>query len=133
LVTSPPRTAVRPTSNCGLTSSTTSASAAAVAATAGSTSVEGDEGEVAHDEPGRSLPGRIGEDLRVHVPDVEALDGHDPGIRADGRRELVVPHVDGEHRTRTALAQHLRESAGRRAHVQREPPRRRCRTRRARR
>ena len=77
---------------------------------------------------------RLGERLGRHVAHVEALDRDHAGSIGDGCRELAVPDIHRDHRVRAALAQHLGESAGRRAHVEGEASaRRRRRTRRGRR
>ena len=57
------------------------------------------------------------------MADVEALDDDDTGIRSDRGCELTVSDVHGEHRLRAALAKHLGEPAGRRAHVERHTTR----------
>src|SRR5690606_4220523 len=77
--------------------------------------------KIADDQIGPpTLAGRLGKTLRSHVADVEALDGGDAGVGGDDIRELSVADVDGEHPTCTALAEHLGESAGGGAHVQRQ-------------
>ena len=78
-----------------------------------------DERQVPGDDRGRHIHAtRGGERLRGHVPDVEALDGDDSRVGGHGRGELAVTDIDRDHGLRTPLAQHLRESPGRRTHVE---------------
>ena len=56
--------------------------------------------------------------LRRHIPDVEALVDLHPGILAELRDQLAVPHVHRHHVCRTVPEQHLSETAGGGAGVQ---------------
>ena len=105
----------RPTSNCGLTRSRRSAPRRGDhGGQRGQHEREGDEGEVADDEPGR--PGR--RSSRRQVADVDALPDGDPGVGAQPRDELVVADVDRDDVRGAAPQQDVGEPAGGGAGVQ---------------
>ena len=64
--------------------------------------------------------GELGEHRAIEVAHVAPLDEHEARRVVQLGRELSVPDVDGEHRTGAALEQHLGESAGRGAGVERD-------------
>ena len=125
-VTRPPLTAVRPTSNCGLISSTRSASGVATARAAGRTCVERDERQVAGDDRRAAHPRRSRRRATraVMYRTLKPSTGMTSRVGRDGCGELPMTDIDRDHRSRAALAQHLRESAR---------SRRPCRARRGRR
>ncbi len=103
-----------PTSNCGLTSSTTCAPGAAMRAMTGITYVN-----EMNDTSDTIMLGRtIRQIIRFDVADVDAAHFDDALVACDARVKLAVPHVERDHMRGTASQKHVAETAGGRADVE---------------
>ncbi len=113
----PGPTSVRPASNCGLTSATTVPPGASSAGTTGRICAsEMNETSIVTSANARRPSGRC---LRLQVARVDAFEAHDARIAAEAPVQLVVPDVERDDPRRAALKEHVGESAGGRADVER--------------
>ena len=107
-------TSARPASNCGFTSATTSAP---------SRSSGGTLGKMCRNEMNDTsmvtMSNECWQVRRLERPRIRALDDDDAGIVAQAPIELAVADVEGDDPARAALEQHVGESAGRCADVER--------------